>query len=177
MDMKTRPLSVARTLACGLALLGSVAFGCDANVDALGSSGMELSMAYPNPDECPAAPTAAMTSVDHLGDLTELGACEDVPAGTFCAYDVRNTDGAYTGWAAYVCGCTVEGNWKNVGTANSGYACPDLPPVEGAACDPLPGNEPCPYYPDQQAYCMGGAWTYLEASPRYPCDLLGTIAP
>ena len=175
--MKTRQLSVGRTIAYGVAALGGVAFGCDARIDALGSAGSELSTVYPNPDVCPEAPTEAMTSVDRLGDLTELADCSDVPAGTTCGYDVRNTDDAYMGWSAYVCGCTVEGNWKNVGTANSGYACPDLAPLEGAACEPLPQNEPCPYYPDQLAFCVSGAWRYYEPGPRYPCDLLGTIAP
>ena len=175
--MKTRPLSEARTLVGGLALLGSVAFGCDARVNALGTSETELSTTYPNPDVCPDAPTEAMQSVDRLGDLTELGGCSDVPAGTLCGYDVRSPDGAYHGWSAYVCGCTVEGNWKNVGSVNSGYPCPDLAPLEGAPCDPVPNNESCPYYPDQQAFCVGSAWHYYEPSPRYPCELLGTIAP
>ncbi|HKO92091.1 MAG TPA: hypothetical protein VJU61_13100 [Polyangiaceae bacterium] len=175
--MKTRQLSAARALACGLALLGSVAFGCDARVDALGTSETELSTIYPNAEVCPEAPTEAMKSVDRFGDLTELGVCNDVPAGTLCGYDVRNADGAYTGWATYVCGCSVEGNWKNVGSANSGYACPDLAPLEGAPCEPLPSNESCPYFPDQQAFCVGGLWHYYEPTPRYPCDLLGVIVP
>jgi len=173
--MKTRPLSLARRIACGLALLGSFAFGCDAKIDALGSSELGLSTSYPNPDVCPEAPSEAMRSADELGDLTELAACSDVPPGTICAYDVRSSDGDYNGWLAYVCGCKVEGNWKNVGTAIEGYACPDPAPVAGAPCDALPG--PCPYYPDQQAYCVDGAWKYYEAGPRYLCDALGIIAP
>jgi hypothetical protein len=176
MEMKTRPLSGSWAIACGLVALGSVAFGCDASVDALGSSELGISTIYPNPDVCPDAPTEAMTSVDELGDLTELAACGDVPQGTICAYDVRDAEGAYNGWAAYVCGCSVEGNWKNVGTTNPGYACPDLAPEPGAACDsPLPG--PCAYYPDKQAYCVDGTWKYYEPSPRYPCSVLGSIVP
>jgi len=174
--MKTRPLSRARTIACGLALLGSGAFGCDQQVDALGISEQGLTTTYPNADVCPVAPTDAMQSYDQFGDTAALAVCNDVPAGTICSYDVRDGEGAYIGWAAYVCGCAIEGKWKNVGTVNSGYACPDVAPVAGAACEPLPNNEPCPYYPDQQAYCVAGAWKYYE-SPRYPCDLLGSIAP
>jgi hypothetical protein len=175
--MKTRQLSVARTLACGLLVQGGVAFGCDARVDALGESESELSTPYPNPDICPDAPTDVMRNADKFADIEKMSACNDVPAGTICGYDVRNADGAYTGWAAYVCGCDVESNWKNVGTANSGYACPDLAPLEGAPCEPLPNNENCSYYPNQFADCLGGTWHYSGEGPRYRCDLLGVIVP
>lgn len=172
--MRTRTLSASATFGCGLALLGSVALGCDAPVHALGSSEQGLSTEYPNPSVCPEAPTEAMLSYDSGGDFSASSTCSDVPAGTICAYDVRDVDGAYNGWAGYVCGCTVEGHWKNVGTNTGGVACPELAPDEGAACDPVPGS--CPYYPDHFAVCTAAGWHY-EPGPRYPCDLLGKIVP
>jgi hypothetical protein len=174
MDMKTRQLSGSCALARVLVLLVS-AVGCDASVDALGSSTQEISTIYPNPDECPEAPTEAMTADDKFGDLSELAACPGTPPGTVCAYDVRDTNGAYDGWAAYVCGCTVENHWKDIGTTITGYECPDLAPAPGAPCEALPG--PCPYYPNLQASCIDGAWLYYEPGPRYPCDALGVILP
>jgi hypothetical protein len=174
--MKTRQISPARMSACGLALLGSVAAACDASVDALGSSGSELSTIYPNAEECPAEPTEEMTNNDEFGDVTELDRCTGVTPGTVCAYDVRDSSDGYQGWAAYVCGCTVQGKWKSVGTTIEGYACPDRAPPSGAPCDALPG--PCPYYPNQQAYCVDGAWQYYEPGPRYPCpELDNTLYP
>lgn len=171
--MKTRQRSAARIILCGLAAFGSTAIGCDARIDALGSSELELSSRYPNPEVCPDAPTAAMTSNE---TNLSLRSCSDFPVGTVCAYDVRNADGDYDGWAAYVCGCRdVEPLWENVGSVTDGYACPEDAPLAGAACDSSsPG--PCPYYPDQRASCIAGAWTY-ETTPRFACERLGNVVP
>lgn len=167
--MKTRQLSASGIIAGGLALLGGFTFGCEARVHALGTSQQELGTVYPpNPAACPESPTQAMLSYDSGGALSASSVCSDVPAGTTCAYELRDSDGGYSGWAEYVCGCSVEGHWQNIGTHIEGWACPDQAPVEGAACDPA--QLECPYYPNQFAVCVQGAWQ-IETGPRTQCDL------
>ena len=174
--MKMVQCSTARRIVCGLALAAGI-IACDERVDALGVAEMGISSGrYPdNSEQCPEAPTAAMTSVDQAAPTPEQSSCADVPVGTFCAYDVKDAEGAYQGWAGYVCSCRdgAEGLWYNIGTAIQGFACPEEPPVAGSVCS---AAGPCPYYPNRQAECLGGIWTYTEM-PRFYCDVLGVVLP